>query len=39
MTLIARQGIESVSASAGVLAAKAESGEAACGLHFRKENR
>lgn len=34
VTLIARQGIESVSASAGALAARPQSGEAACSLHL-----
>jgi len=34
VTLIARQGIESVSASAGALAARPRSGEAACSLHL-----
>ncbi len=34
VTLIARQGIESVFASAGALAARPQSGEAACGLHL-----
>ena len=34
VTLIARHGIESVSASSGALAAKPQSGEAACDLHL-----
>jgi hypothetical protein len=34
VTLIARQGIEAVSASPGVLAAKPQAGKAACDLHL-----
>jgi alpha-L-fucosidase 2 len=34
VTLIARYGIEDISASSGVLAARPESGEAACDLHL-----
>ena len=34
VTLLARQGIEAVSASAGVLAAKPQPGQAACDLHL-----
>ena len=34
VTLIARQGIEDISASSEVLAARPESGEAACDLHL-----